>query len=274
MADKKMERIWWWTLVQWDWLDFPETLIKTRDDISLLVEAILNAWWEALLELLYKSKKTSDLLNWMDIQKSNWLNIKQNISKYLLKIESFLLKNNFPSDYITIMIKKLWYELFNAWLKNLVNSAWLSVPKKCVEVPENLRNQISNILLDEDELSSLLIFLTSYWFIELSENIWNNFEEESENKILDIDKSKLIEDLESIWAVKTFEWKVDDDYYDFLDMRLDNAKKSWETWRSFRIREKLDSTSWDVSRYYTIKRKNQKIPNHLLEYVMKLKWRY
>ncbi len=245
------------TLVTWDWLSTksPRIIIEFREEVSLIVEAILKTWWPKLYDLFETSKKASELLDWSSIQWSNWIDIKRNISKYLEKIEKFLLQNNFPSDDVVKTIRKLGYELFNAWLKNLVLSAWLSIPTKYVEVPESLKNQIKNILLDEDELTSLLIFLTQYWFIELSENIGNNFEEESENKILDIDREWLIADLKSLWAVKTFEWRVDDDYYDFIDNRLETAKKEWTSGRSFRIREKLDLITWDVDRYYTIKRK-------------------
>ncbi len=244
-----------WTLITWDSLSFPDKLMDMKWEISLLVEAILKTWWEILLDTLYKSKKASDLLDWSIIQKSNWLNVKENISKYLEKISKFLTINNYPKEHIEITSRKLWFELFKSWLNNLILSNWLSIPDKYIEVPENLKKQIYNILVWEEELSSLLIFLTSYWFIELSENIWNNFEEESENKVLDVDRDKLVADLKSLWAKKTFEWKVDDDYYDFLDMRLEESKKEWWSGSSFRIREKLDLMTWDVNRYYTIKRK-------------------
>lgn len=245
-----------WTLVTWDWLSFSDEIIWLKEETSLLIRAILNTWWPILLDLVKKSKKSWDLFDRSVIQKSNWLNVKENISKYLEKFQKFLDSSEFPQNVIESTIRKLWYELFNSWLKNLVISSWLRIPEeKYVEVPENLKNQIKNILLEEDELSSLLLFLTSYWFIELSWNIWNQFDEESENKILDVNREKLVADLMSMWATKTFEWKVDDDYYDFLDMRLDNTKKEWWSWRSFRIREKLDFTTGDVNRYYTIKRK-------------------
>lgn len=72
---------------------------------------------------------------------------------------------------------------------------------------------------------------------------------EKEIKILEIDRKKVIKNLENLWAVKTFDWYIHDIYYDF----------PWELWdkmeenkRLFRVRQK-----WETH-LYTIKRKRNK----------------
>ena len=68
---------------------------------------------------------------------------------------------------------------------------------------------------------------------------------EKEVKILDIQKSKLIKKLESLWAVKQYEEHIHDTYYDFHDAGLEQEKKR------VRIRRKWATT------YVTLK-KNHK----------------
>lgn len=69
---------------------------------------------------------------------------------------------------------------------------------------------------------------------------------EKEIKILEIDLEKLQKKLESIWAIKIFEWFIHDIYYDFSD----NWKfKMEDNQRLFRVRQK-----WEIH-LYTIKRK-------------------
>ena len=69
---------------------------------------------------------------------------------------------------------------------------------------------------------------------------------EKEIKILDIDKEKIIEELISMWAKKTFDWWIHDIYYDFPWETIDENK------RIFRVRKK-----WE-EHLYTIKRKRKK----------------
>lgn len=69
---------------------------------------------------------------------------------------------------------------------------------------------------------------------------------EKEIKILEINKQKVIEKLEELWAEKTFEWDIHDIYFDFIGKK--NNHKMDENDRLFRVRKK-----WDIY-LYTIKR--------------------
>lgn len=255
----KSTEYWFWTLVTWDWLKSSSEVTQIKDEISLLVRAILETWWEVLLNLVKNSKKSNVLANTSSIFSSNVLNIKENINKYLAKFNSFLESYKFPEKYIENANKKMWYELFFSWLENLLINCWFKIPDKFIEIPENLKREISNILRFDDELASLLIFMKSCGLIEISENVWNKFEEESELKILEVNKNDLSARLEELWAKKTFHWTVEDSYYEFPDWRFDRYKQElWES-ISFRLREKMDiDNEWDVTMYYTIKRKRQR----------------
>ncbi len=68
---------------------------------------------------------------------------------------------------------------------------------------------------------------------------------EKEIKILWIDREKLIEKLKNLWATKTYEWYVEDTYFDFCSSGLEWHK------RLFRIREKTGC------HLYTIKKKEK-----------------
>lgn len=59
--------------------------------------------------------------------------------------------------------------------------------------------------------------------------------DEVEKKILNIDIISLMNKLNRLWAIKTFDWKIEDNRYDFSDMEL---KKDWML---LRIRKKGDS---------------------------------
>lgn len=254
---------WFWTLVTGDLLSSNE-VTQAKEEVSLMVRAILATWWEVLLNNINNSKASNLLSNTSYVFSSNVLNIRENIEKYLLVFKQFLEKSKFPEKYIEDAYKKMWYELFFSWLENLLVTCWFKIPKEFIKIPDSLKNEISNILRFDDELASLLIFMKSCWFIEISENVWNKFEEESELKILEVNKNDLCNRLEALGAVKTFQGTVEDSYYEFPDWRFDKYKKDhWES-ISFRLREKMNALEetepWDVSMYYTIKRKRQRNP--------------
>jgi len=73
---------------------------------------------------------------------------------------------------------------------------------------------------------------------------------EKEIKILEIDTKKLCEDLEKLWATKTFEWIIHDVYYDFPE---GEKLKMEDNNRMFRVRQKGEE------HIYTIKRKRKKM---------------
>nr|MDD3720629.1 hypothetical protein [Candidatus Gracilibacteria bacterium] len=238
-----------------DGADIGIVLKTLKEDTSFLVESILKIGGEQLVSQLLNSRSLNKLLDWDLIKKSNRLNVKDNINSYLLQFSKFLAKNNYTKEYIDSFLKRLGTELFNSYIKFSLVDSGIKVPSEFVEVPDILKRQIYNILEGEEELAYLIIFLISCSFIELSENIGNRFEVESENKILEVDKDKLVADLLALGAIRTFEGRVEDDYFDFSDGRLDKVKGTGGGNRSFRIREKTDFTEGDVDLYYTIKRK-------------------
>lgn len=115
--------------------------------------------------------------------------------------------------------------------------------------------EIMNILPcdDLDRIRKYLIHLTTYWTIDLSSNMSNEFEEEMEIKVKDVDIVSIEKKLQAIWAKKIFEWTIDDVYLDLPWNVLE--KKDYKV--SLRIRFKID-TNWKLSTYYTIKRKQDK----------------
>lgn len=250
---------WFWTLVTWDWLNSNANVTQIKEETALLVRAIIETWWEVLLNLAKNSKNNNILANTSYIFSSNVLNVRDNINKYLVKFKKFLQAYNFPEKYIENAYKKMWYELFFSWMENLLISCWFKIPDKFIFVPENLKKEISNILRFDEELASLLIFMKKCQLIEISKNAWNKFEEESELKILEVNKNDLSARLEELWAEKTLVWTVMDSYYEFPDGRFDRYKQElWES-ISFRLREKMDiEKDWNVTMYYTIKRKRQR----------------
>lgn len=148
---------------------------------------------------------------------------------------------------------------------------WINIydDKPVADVCEQTGIEVSNILW-EDKLIKLLLTSMEYWVVKLNDNNKNTFELEKEVKILDIDNYSSIDkklelswvewlcsDLEhELWAIKSFEWKVIDRYFDFPDERLDK----WDEKISFRIRTKISSVG-DTTYYFTIKKKEKKNPD-------------
>ena len=73
---------------------------------------------------------------------------------------------------------------------------------------------------------------------------------EKEIKILEINKSEVIEKLLTLWAEKTFEWYIHDVYYDFP---LNPSNKMEANGRMFRLRQKGEE------HIYTIKNKRKEV---------------
>lgn len=120
-----------------------------------------------------------------------------------------------------------------------------SLNKNRISVKAKIENILWNI-----PLVKILLLAKEYWLIEISWNIWNEFFQEKELKIFEIDKASLEKRLISLWATKVFEWRVEDIYYDYWDDCIE-----WQKWKvSFRVREKIDK-DWNLSFFYTIKRK-------------------
>jgi adenylate cyclase class IV len=102
------------------------------------------------------------------------------------------------------------------------------------------------ILLEDKELLKEFINLSESWTIILIPTI-----EEKEIKILNINKEKLLKKLEEKvnkkYAEKTFDWEVEDIFYDY------NEKSLSSKWIKLRIREKKEN--WESKYYCTLKKK-------------------
>lgn len=145
---------------------------------------------------------------------------------------------------------------------------WININKdKLVsDVSEQTSIEVRNVL-KEDKLTKILLTSMKHGIVHLTDNLSNNFELEKEIKILDIPKYKSIDSecellwldwlchdlVEELWAIKSFEWKITDRYFDYPDERLDK----WNEKISFRIRKKTD-LEWHSVFYFTIKRKEEK----------------
>lgn len=117
--------------------------------------------------------------------------------------------------------------------------------KEVLSTNQEIKNGLNSIMWDEKLLLESFLSLAQSWIIKLVPTI-----EEKEIKILDIDKKDLLAKLEKKKgnAKKTFDWTVEDIFYDY-----DEEKSLKEKWIKFRIREKKEN--W-VSKYYcTLKSK-------------------
>lgn len=133
--------------------------------------------------------------------------------------------------------------------------SWKVKSKKMVknkslrQLPPKLANILNNSILEE-----MLLMLTRKNMIQVSDNIGNTFSKELEQKILRVDKEKLIQQLEATPGIeKRFEGIVTDTYYDFPDNRLENKDPK----STFRIRKK-ESIDGEVKYFYTVKRKDKR----------------
>lgn len=117
-------------------------------------------------------------------------------------------------------------------------------------ITDVVQAEIINILWDWT-LANVLIQLTKHnhaW--EYSDNIINEFEEEREIKVLDINQAEIINKLIWLDAVKVFDGWIHDVYLDYPNKSLENKNAKV----SFRFRFKV-SNEWELSIYYTIKQK-------------------
>jgi len=146
-------------------------------------------------------------------------------------------------------------EVFNDFLDN----HWIKIPKQIWQIEDITKSRIENILGTNNALSNLLMLLVNYKLIQLSDNIWNNFEKEKEIKILDVNTSELWKQLlEEWWAVKTFEGRVTDTYFDTENKDIEKwTYNNWEK-SSLRIRHKVPKWENHWDHYCTIKKKDKK----------------
>jgi len=135
--------------------------------------------------------------------------------------------------------------------------------KDVLEYLINQKQRIENILWN-NKVSDLIILLISYGLIQISDNIWNNFEREKEIKILDVQHKQIEEKLFNLWGRINFKWKIIDTYFDTIDNDLKNWTTNDKNKSSIRIRYKINQ--WDKSwKYYcTIKRRDKNSKESLL----------
>ena len=145
---------------------------------------------------------------------------------------------------------------FIFWVLDVLRKSWFHVGKKkykwkLQDVPSKYSMVLYDILKDK-ALSTLLIVLKSYWFVNLSDNQINDYEVEEEVKVLNINKKEVVSKLEWMGAKKVFEGEVHDVYYDYPD-GIEKLESSWGIKSTFRIRTKTDKSGDKY--YYTVKRK-------------------
>ncbi len=214
-----------------EWKKIKTEIEKLKHEIKLKI----NKWW--------------NIPNAMDIEKI--------VNDVAWKINIILINNWFWIDWkpcwivnkIASMVS--YRTLIYRILKVLVATWFDTKSVKPVNVPHETWKVIYDIIKDP-VLTTFLIVLKSYWIIDISENMWNVFEDqlEEELKICNIweVKDQVIDELVDLWALKSFEWTVEDIYIDYPDKRL---KKRFLS--SFRTRSKT-TLELERSFYYTIKR--------------------
>lgn len=158
------------------------------------------------------------------------------------------------------IMQNISYRAFIYWVLQVLKWAWFDTEEhkdKLKDVPDKIGNIIYDILRDPI-LTSFLVVLKSYWFIDLSDNQINKYEIEEEVKICNIwdQKANAIKKLEAMWAEKVFEWEVEDIYYDYPDSKS-NLQNKWWVKSTFRVRTKK-TKDWKIKHFYTIKRKLSK----------------
>lgn len=161
-------------------------------------------------------------------------------------------KKNFIHNEIAAQVG---YRTYVYWILKKLEKAWLDIEELTGKrVNNDLAQEIYNILKDK-ALTTLFIVLKSTWILDKSDNPINEYEEESEIKVLDIDKKDVVSRLKEMWAKLVFEWEITDRYFDTDSLDLDSNKKVGK--RSFRIRNRKHKNGGEDN-YYTIKRKEKK----------------
>lgn len=249
-------------LTEWKWEEYKilfEEILKKLDDSkqSSRIKTELAWLWQNILvgenwSLIKSSQVESEIER-----------ISQEVLNIIWRSESSKLKNALNTEKkVNKLIDNVRYRILIFWVLKILNSVWFDISSNNnISKLKNVNSKIWDIIfhvLKDPTLTTFLMVLHSYWFIKRSKNIVNSHEIEEEVKICNIwdVKSDVIKKLNKKWAKKTFEWTVEDLYYDY-DSKNDNLRtKFWDnTYRStFRIRKKT-SITWTEKYYYTIKRK-------------------
>ncbi len=172
----------------------------------------------------------------------------------------------FRKDVLPKLRESLYYQLYIYWVIELLkfnkqlNRDNIELTK-LKDIPDNLAQEISNILQDSS-LTTLFIVLKAQGIINFSPNAINDYEEEKEIKILDVNKKSLVQKLEELKLdkklklEKVFDWVVEDVYYDYPWLWLDRNGK-----RSLRIRNKKKLTQNNDEYFYIW---NEKLDDNII----------
>lgn len=150
-----------------------------------------------------------------------------------------------------------WVTINNKEFNKFLLDNWVKIPKEVSGTEDITKYRIQNILW-RNAISDLLNLLVRYNLINLSDNIWNNFEKEKEIKVLNVKEKKLKKNLLRKWAKKVFEGRIIDTYYDTKDKDIESGKRNNKEKASLRIRNKV--SKWDINwvDLCTIKKKDKK----------------
>lgn len=265
----------WLTIFKWNEKKIIEGFLWQKElwDIhSVIFEDILikldESEWSTLLKEDLKGLSNNVLVN--DEKKlltaekieSEIDRVAEEVMKIIWKNKSEKL-NNYINDNkkLSKLIQNVSYKVLILWILKVLDSIWFDTSKysdRLKDVYDKTWEIIYHVLKDPT-LTTFLMVLHSYWFIKLSWNIVNKHEIEEEVKICNIwwNKNDIIKRLKNLWAKKTFEWEIEDTYYDYDNKNNNLRTKLWDsTYKStFRIRKKIPKWWWSPKYYYTIKRK-------------------
>lgn len=253
--------------------NFSNALWFLEEDV--LIKDLLK-WWArkifswltlGILENSEQKIRRSEKINQIsqsfssDIEDKNWepliaTQVGTYIEWIVQNIQWILNKNNDLSEWWVAKISDvIRLKAFIFWVLKLLEFSWYKIASKenkLEDVPSEYSRVFYDVLKDK-ALATLLVVLQSYKLAEESENPINGHEIEEEVKVLNINKEKVIEKLEWMWAKKVFEWKIHDIYYDYPEPH-ETLEQKWGIKSTFRIRKKTDIDG-NVKYFYTIKRK-------------------
>jgi len=154
------------------------------------------------------------------------------------------------------IIEDDWIHINREVLGEFLFCNWILVPERIAKQEEAIKYRIRNILW-RNKISDLLILLSRYWLIKLTDNSSNYFEKEKEIKILNVDKEALVSKIvHKLWADKIFKWLITDMYYDTPELDITKWYTNTGKKSSLRIRHKVSKWGDNWEHYCTIKRKD------------------
>lgn len=192
-----------------------------------------------------------------DFKKIDITEVGQYICIVISSVDELLKSKDIFSDaFETKILSSIGYRSYVYWVIEKLRLTGFDITRKPKDVPSELWKKIYHTLQDR-ALTTFLIVLKSYGLVDFSKNIVNKLERERELKILSVDKEDLSQKLTAMWAERVFWGLVEDQYYDYPDLRLDR----WgEDKSSFRVRKKTHTGGKkkdEIDYYYTIKRKEE-----------------